>query len=92
MKKIFFNSESSVNVIFKSAYDQIELLKPSLEPIFGLNNTTTVPVGSTCLLVTVGSAPLHKSVYVSFLIIDQSSPYNAFLGRPTPIDPGAVIS
>lgn len=89
MKKVFVDSGSSINIILKSTYDQMklpsEILKLGSEPIFGFNNTTTIPVGSTSAYY---ARALHKPFYASFLIIDQPSPYNAFLGRPALIDLG----
>lgn len=96
MKKVLDDSGSSVKVIFKSAHDQIklsiEILKPGPESIYGFNNTTNVPVGSSRLLVTAGTTLLHKSLDASFLVINQPLPHNAFLRGPALIDMGAIIS
>lgn len=96
MKKVFVDSGSSVNVIFKDAFDRMELPKEvvnsSPQPVYRFNNTASVPCGSTRLLVTAGTRPTQILFYATFLTIDQPSPYNVFVGRPAIIDMGALIS
>lgn len=50
MKKVFVDSGSSMNVVFKTTFDKMnlpgEILNSSPEPIYGFN-TMTFPVGIT---------------------------------------------
>lgn len=68
------------------------ILNPGPELIFGFNNIATFAVESAGLLVTAGTAPLHQQFYDSFLIVNQTSPYNAFLRRPALIVKGVTVS
>lgn len=74
VKKVFMDTWSSVNVIFKDTFDSMglpkEIITPSPQPICGFNNMTTVPYGSARLLVMEGISPTQFSFYAMFLIID----------------------
>jgi len=75
--KILVNTKNAVNVIFKHAFDQMNIpeskLELSLEPIFGFNNKGSTPVGWVKLLVQMDLPTCCRTFEILFVIIDQSS-------------------
>jgi len=86
LKRIFVGNGSSVNVLFKHAFDQIgmpsEDIQPCNVPIHGFTGAGLAPIGIISLPLTVGTAPRTVTRVQDFLIVDCLSAYNAFLGRP----------
>ena len=58
VQKVLIDSESSVNIIFKAAYDQMKLetkdLKPCRATIHGFNGASSSPVGVIALPMELG--------------------------------------
>jgi len=94
--KILVDTRSTVNVIFKHAFDQMHIpedkLEPSPEPIFSFNNEGTMPLGQIKLPLQMGLPPCSHVIETVFVIIDQPSFYNAFFGRPTLDELDAFVS
>ena len=87
---------SSVDIIFKSALDQllIELPKIALyaTPLIGFVGDMIIPKGIITLSVTLGKAP-HRVVHmINFLIVDHPDAYNIILGRPFLVATKVVVS
>ncbi|XP_073051219.1 uncharacterized protein [Primulina eburnea] len=84
--RIFIDSGSSVNVIFKDAFMQMDLQGYHLETVetalFGFVGHVVYPEGEIILPLTLGSHDLKKTVMNSFTVLDSPSSYNIILGRP----------
>ncbi|XP_075515337.1 uncharacterized protein LOC142549976 [Primulina tabacum] len=94
--RVFVDSGSSVNVIFKYAFMQIDLqgyhLKTVETALFGFAGHVVYPGGEIVLLLTLGSQDLKKTVMTSFTMVDSPSSYNIILGRPAMNELRAVAS
>jgi len=86
VKQIFIDNGSSMNVLFKHAFDQMgmspEDIQPYNIPIHGFTRAGIVPVGMITLPLIVGTAPRTVTRMQDFIILESPSAYNAFLGRP----------
>ncbi|GAV89995.1 hypothetical protein CFOL_v3_33404, partial [Cephalotus follicularis] len=86
MKRILIDSGSSVDILYKHAFDQLRIpadqLKPVKTPLVGFTGETIHPLGSINLSVVAGTAPRQTQVEMTFLVVDTPSPYNAIVGRP----------
>jgi len=96
VSKILVDLGSTVNNIFKHAFDQIHILGDRLElspePIFGFKNKETMPLGQIKLPVQIGF-PLYSHVFeTTFFVIDHPSCYNAFFKRPALDELDAFVS
>ncbi|XP_075492418.1 uncharacterized protein LOC142530465 [Primulina tabacum] len=78
--RVFIDSGSSVNVIFKDAFVQMDLQGFHLEAV------------ETALFGFVGHVDLKKTVMTSFTVVDSPSSYNIILGRPAMNELKAVAS
>ncbi|GAV78079.1 LOW QUALITY PROTEIN: hypothetical protein CFOL_v3_21547, partial [Cephalotus follicularis] len=85
MKRILIDSGSSVDILYKHAFDQLRIpadqLKPVKTPLVGFTGEMIHPLGSINLSVVAGTAP-RQTVEMTFLVMDSPSPYNAIVGRP----------
>ncbi|GAV57587.1 hypothetical protein CFOL_v3_01124, partial [Cephalotus follicularis] len=86
MKRILIDNGSSVDILYKHAFDQLRItadqLKPVKTPLVGFAGETIHPLGSINLSVVAGTAPRQTQVEMTFLVMDTPSPYNAIIGRP----------
>ncbi|XP_073067283.1 uncharacterized protein [Primulina eburnea] len=93
---IFVDSGSSVNVIFKDSFMQMDLQGYHLETVetalFGFAGHVVYPEGEIILPLTLGSHDLKKTVMTSFTVVDPPSSYNINLGRPAMNELRAVAS
>ncbi|XP_073312551.1 uncharacterized protein [Primulina huaijiensis] len=94
--RVFVDSSSSVNVIFKDAFTQMDLQGYHLEAIetalFGFAGHVVYPEGEIVLPLTLGSQDLKKTVMTPFTVVDSPSSYNIILGRPAMNELRAVAS
>ncbi|XP_073033912.1 uncharacterized protein [Primulina eburnea] len=94
--RVFVDSGSSVNVIFKDVFMQMDLQGYHLEAIetalFGFAGYVVYPEGEIVLPLTLGSEDLKKTVMTSFIVVDSSSSNNIILGRPAMNELRAVTS
>ncbi|XP_073067230.1 uncharacterized protein [Primulina eburnea] len=94
--RVFVDSGSSVNVIFKDAFEQMDLQGYHLETVetalFGFAGHVVYPEGEIVLPLTLGSHDLKKTVMTSFTLVDSPSSYNIILGRPAMNELRAVAS
>ncbi|XP_073017906.1 uncharacterized protein [Primulina eburnea] len=94
--RVFVDSGSSVNVIFKDAFEQMDLQGYHLETVeaalFGFAGHVVYPEGEIILPLTLGSHDLKRTVMTSFTMVDSPSSYNIILGRPAMNELRAVAS
>ena len=85
--RVLVDNGSSVDIIFTSAFDKMDIGKEKLEPVSthlrGLSGEKVLPLGSVQLVLTLGDPPCQEMTAVRFLIVDSSSAYNILLGRPS---------
>ena len=96
MKRILVDSGSSVNILFKRAYDLMKMeakdLKPCQSRVHGFNGSATIPTGIVELPVELGIGERRRVRLLQFVVLDIASPYNAFLGRPALAEFRAAIA
>ncbi|XP_073122517.1 uncharacterized protein [Henckelia pumila] len=94
--RIFVDSGSSVNILFKRTLDQMKLEGCELEsistPLYGFTGHAILPMGQIYLPVSMGSDPKRVTKMVRFTVVDASSSYNGILGRPAMKDFKAIAS
>ncbi|XP_061354733.1 uncharacterized protein LOC133299299 [Gastrolobium bilobum] len=77
---------SSVDIIFWDAFRRLDLDCDQLEPcgadLLALTGDKIKPLGYMPLKLTLGKTPTHKTVTLSFAVVDLGSVYNVILGRP----------
>ncbi|XP_075507473.1 uncharacterized protein LOC142544296 [Primulina tabacum] len=82
--RVFIDSGSSVNVIFKDAFVQMDLQGYHLEAVetalFGFAGHVVYPEEEIVLPLTLGSQDLKKTMMTSFTVVDSPSSYNIILG------------
>ena len=83
--KVLVDNGSSVNILFKKAFDQMKLEMKDLKPcegwIRGFNGASTALMGYVELSVTLGEGECQRVRILPFVVLHVESPYNAFLGR-----------
>ncbi|GAV58754.1 hypothetical protein CFOL_v3_02287, partial [Cephalotus follicularis] len=86
MKRILIDSGSSVDILYKHAFDQLRIptdqLKPVKTPLVGFAGEMVHPLGSIYLSVVASIASRQTQVQMTFLVVDTPSPYNAIIGHP----------
>ncbi|GAV62082.1 hypothetical protein CFOL_v3_05606, partial [Cephalotus follicularis] len=86
MKIVLLDSGSSVDILYKPAFDQLRIpedqLKPVKNPQIGFAGEIVLPFGSIDLSVIVDSSLYQTQMQMTFLVVDTPSPYNAIIGRP----------
>ncbi|GAV63997.1 LOW QUALITY PROTEIN: hypothetical protein CFOL_v3_07515, partial [Cephalotus follicularis] len=85
MKRILIDSGSSMDILYKHAFDQLRIpadqLRPVKTPLVSFAREMVHPLGSIDFLVLAGTTPCTQ-VQMTFLVVDTPSPYNAIIGRP----------
>ena len=87
LSRVFVDGGSIINILILEAFDRMGLsrsaLWPCAEPFHGIvPGTTSVPVGQITLLVIFGTKENFRTEHIRFEVVDFSTAYNAFLGRP----------
>ncbi|XP_073309940.1 uncharacterized protein [Primulina huaijiensis] len=94
--RVFMDLGSSVNVIFKEAFVQVDLQGYYLEivdtALFGFAGHAVYPEGEIVMPLTLGAGELKKTGMTIFIVVDAPSSYNIILGRPTMKELRAVAS
>lgn len=96
MARTLVNTGSSIDIIFKSALDQllIESLKVTqyTTPLIVFTRDIVIPESIITLPITLSKVP-HCIVYmINFLIVDHLGAYNIILDRPFLVATKAIVS
>ena len=76
VKRVMVDQGSFAEVMYKGLYEKLGLDNFS-SPVFGFSGESTIPLGKTTFLVSVGPINLQ----IEFIVIHGSSPNNAIMGR-----------
>ncbi|XP_073025181.1 uncharacterized protein [Primulina eburnea] len=94
--RIFIDNGSSVNVLFKSTLDQMNMevfeFEPVSTPLYGFAGHAIPPLGQIVLPLSLGTDPRRVTKMIALTVVDTSSAYNGILGRPSLKDFRAVAS
>ncbi|XP_073120897.1 uncharacterized protein [Henckelia pumila] len=94
--RIFVDTGSSVNIIFKETLDQMKLEGFELDPIttelYGFMGHALQPLGQIVLPLSLGSGEQRVTKMICFTVVDAPSSFNGILGRPALGDFRAVAS
>ncbi|XP_073120788.1 uncharacterized protein [Henckelia pumila] len=94
--RIFVDSGSSLNVLFKGMMDQMKIegfeLEPISTPLYGFTGHVIRSMGQIDLLMSMGIDPKKVTKMVSFTVVDAPSSYHGILGRPAMKDFKAITS
>ncbi|KAL0315020.1 UNVERIFIED_CONTAM: hypothetical protein Scaly_2897700 [Sesamum calycinum] len=96
-EKSFSEARANTPILFREAYDQMQLWDIPLEKVntslYGFAGEVVHPQGMMISLpLTLGTGTPRKTCMLKFLVVDVSSVYNAIPGRPTLNAFEAVIS
>ncbi|XP_073138843.1 uncharacterized protein [Henckelia pumila] len=84
--RIFVDTGSSVNIIFKETLDQMKLEGFELDPIttelYGFTGHALQPLGQIVLPLSLGSGEQRVTKMACFTVVDAPSSFNGILGRP----------
>ncbi|XP_042380412.1 uncharacterized protein LOC121972856 [Zingiber officinale] len=84
IRQTFIGTGSSVNIIFKQAFDLLQIdraeLLPMATPLYGFTGNEVSPIWQTRLVVSLGEEPLIRTRTTNFIVVDAPSPYNVILG------------
>ncbi|XP_042472438.1 uncharacterized protein LOC122055117 [Zingiber officinale] len=71
---------SLVNIIFKKAFDQLQIdqaeLLPMTTPLYGFTANEVLSVGQTRLAISLGEEPLRRMRTSNFIVVDAPSAYS----------------
>ena len=86
LQRILVDTGSSVDILFKSALDDMRISDLKLErtntSLKGFGGGRLTPVGIIELPITVGSKPFERTIMMDFVVVEERSPYQMILGRP----------
>ncbi|KAL0445747.1 UNVERIFIED_CONTAM: Pro-Pol polyprotein [Sesamum latifolium] len=86
-RRIFIDSESSADILFEEAYDQMQLGDVSLKKVntslYDFAGKVVHPRGMVSLPLTTGTGTTRRTCILKFLVVDVPSAYNVILERPT---------
>ncbi|XP_042460309.1 uncharacterized protein LOC122043798 [Zingiber officinale] len=85
--RVFVDTGSSVNVLFKSVFEGMQIDVSELQPVttslYNFTDNEVRPMGQIKLVISLSSEPLVRMQMRTFIVMDSSSSYNVILGRPT---------
>ncbi|XP_073047725.1 uncharacterized protein [Primulina eburnea] len=94
--RIFVDTGSSVNVLFKRTLDQMKVEGFEFDhistPLFGFTGHAVQTVGQIMLPLSLGAGPHRITKMTCFTVVDAPSSYNGILGRPALAEFRAVSS
>ncbi|GAV77661.1 hypothetical protein CFOL_v3_21132, partial [Cephalotus follicularis] len=78
MKRMLIDSGSSVDILYKHAFDQLRISTDQLRPLktslVGFSGEMVHPLGSIDLSAVACTAPRQTQVQMMFLVVDTPSP------------------
>ncbi|XP_075507438.1 uncharacterized protein LOC142544263 [Primulina tabacum] len=84
--RIFIDNGSSVNILFKSTLDQMNVERfefdPVSTPLYGFASHAIPPLGQITLPLSLGRDSRRVTKMITFTVVDTPSSYNGILGRP----------
>ena len=87
VRRVLIDCGASCNILFKKTFDQMKIpmidVQASSQKIAGFTGEPKQPIGTIDLLVELGEGERKVVRKQTFVIVDEFSAYNAFLGRPT---------
>ncbi|XP_074569642.1 uncharacterized protein LOC141826298 [Curcuma longa] len=94
--RVFVDTGSSVNVLYKDAFDRMQIdgdeLHPMATSLFGFSGHEIRPLGQIRLPLSLGKEPFAESEATLFTVVEAPSAYNVILGRSALSSFGAVVS
>ncbi|KAL5578015.1 hypothetical protein UlMin_019714 [Ulmus minor] len=85
--KILIDNGSSVDILFRSTLNKMNLMGVKFEQIkselYGFTGDSVSSEGVLNLPVELGTHPCQHIQFVNFVVVDCPSSYNAIIGRPT---------
>ena len=85
--RVLVDNGNSVDIIFASAFDKIDIGRERLEPVSthlqGFSGEKVLPLDLIQLVLTLGDPPCQATTIARFLVVDVPSAYNMLLGRPS---------
>ncbi|XP_073041970.1 uncharacterized protein [Primulina eburnea] len=94
--RIFVDTGSSVNILFKKTLDQMKVegfeFDPISTPLFGFTGHAVQTMGQVTLPLSLGAGPHRITKMTCFTVVDAPSSYNGIMGRPALADFRAVSS
>ncbi|XP_015382951.1 uncharacterized protein LOC107175733 [Citrus sinensis] len=86
LRRILVDTDSSVDILFKSALDDMGISDLKLErtntSLKGFGGGRLTPMGIIELPITVGTKSFERTMILDFVVIEERSPYQMILGRP----------
>ncbi|XP_074560411.1 uncharacterized protein LOC141816556, partial [Curcuma longa] len=80
ISRVFVDTDISVNIIFKKAFDQMQIDEADLEPmatsLYGFTRNEVRPLGQIRLAISLSEEPTRRTRYPFFTIVDAPSSYN----------------
>ena len=87
VRRILVDCGASCNILFKKTFDQMKIpmadVQASSLKIAGFTGEPKQPIGTIDLIVELGEGLRKVARRQTFIIVEEFSAYNAFLGRPT---------
>lgn len=87
MALVFVDSGSFVNLLFKEAFDQMQIdpieLCPLSTSLFIFAGHEVQPLGQINLSLFLGEESLRRTRTMVFMVVEATSAYIVILGRPT---------
>ena len=87
VRRVLVDCGASCNILCKMTFDQMKTpmadVQASSQKIVGFTGETRQPIRTVDLFVELGEGQKKVVRRQTFVIVDEFSAYNAFLGRPT---------
>ncbi|XP_042446353.1 uncharacterized protein LOC122031291 [Zingiber officinale] len=85
--RVFIDTRSFVNVLFKNAFEGMQIDTSELQPVvtsfYGFTGNKVQPMDLIKLVISLGSKPLVRTWRSTFIVVESPFSYNVILGRPT---------
>ncbi|XP_015944567.1 uncharacterized protein LOC107469700 [Arachis duranensis] len=95
VRRILVDRGADSNILFRGAFDKLGLRNDNLQThrngVTGLGDNFLKLDGSIAFPLTIGTEKLRKTILSEFMVLKDSTAYNAILGRKIINDLSAVI-